>query len=136
MNNTFELEKGKIVFAADKIIITDKAKNQRAMKLFTSGLWVFFGTMSVLRFLRTGDQFSLWTGLIIAIGHFVVFAGFLVRSVQAEIYWEDVRSIKLRSRFGNHFLDIKLKNNRIRRVTQIDDTDQLEAYIETVSLPK
>ena len=136
MNNTFELEKGKIVFAADKIIITDKAKNQRAMKLFTSGLWVFFGTMSVLRYLKTGDQFLLWTGLIIAIGHLLVFAGFLVRSVQSEIFWKDVQSIKLKSRFGKEFLDIKLKNKLIRRVTQIDDTDQLEAYIETVSLPK
>ncbi len=44
-------------------------KNSRP---FISGLWIFFAMMSILRFYKTGDEFLLWSGLIIGIGHIVV----------------------------------------------------------------
>src|SRR5665647_1890247 len=133
MNSTFSLKKGELLFQGDKIIITDNARRQRVQMLFMAGLWVFYGTMSVLRYLKTGDQFLLWTGLFIAIGHFVVFVGFLFRSVQSEISMNEVKSMKLKSRFGNEFLNIKLNNGKVRRVTQIEDTDELQEYLDKIS---
>ena len=133
MDKTFELKKGKIVFGEDKIIITDNARKQRIQFLIISGLWVFYGTMSVLRYLKTGDQFLLWTGLLIGIAHFLLFVVYLFRSVKSEISMNDVKSMKLKSRFGNDFLDIKLNSGRVRRIIQIEDRDELQVYLDKKS---
>jgi len=55
----------------------------------------------------------------------------LLRSAKSEISLNDVKSIKVKQRFNNSFLDIKLKNNRLRRVNQIEDSEELEEYIKT-----
>jgi len=133
MSSTFELKRGKIVFEEDKIVITDKAGRQKAQMLFMSGCWVFYGTLSVLRYLKTGDQFQLWTGLFIGIAHFVIFVVYLFRSVKSEISMNDVKSMKLKSRNGNNFLDIKLNSGRIRRIIQIEDRDELQVYLDKKS---
>ena len=133
MSSTFELKRGKIVFGEDKIIITDKARIQRIQFLIFSGLWVFYGTMSVLRYLKTGDQFLLWTGLFIGIAHFLLFVVYLFRSVKSEISMNDVKSMKLKSRNGNNFLDIKLNSGRVRRIIQIEDRDELQVYLDKIS---
>ncbi len=133
MSNIFELQKGKLEFSADRIIITDNAVRQKRVRLFTSGIWIFYGILSVLRYVRTGDEFLLWTGLLIGIGHLIVFIAFLFRSVKSEITMEEVRSMKFKSRFNNDFLDIKLKSGRVRRVSQVDDTEELQEYLDKIS---
>jgi hypothetical protein len=133
MSNIFELQKGKLEFSADRIIISDNAVRQKRVRLFTSGIWIFYGILSVLRYVRTGDEFLLWTGLLIGIGHLIVFIAFLFRSVKSEITMEEVRSMKFKSRFNNDFLDIKLKSGRVRRVSQVDDTEELQEYLDKIS---
>ena len=128
---TFHLEKGDLKFEGDKITITGNAKKKRSYTLFISGMWIFYGVLSVLRYLKTSDEFLLWTGLIIGLGHAIIVVGTLFRSVQSEIDLKDVKSIKIKQRLNNEFLDIRLKNNRIRRVAQIDKMGDLEEYIET-----
>jgi len=132
MNNIFELQKGKLEFSADRIIISDNAVRQKRVRLFTSGIWIFYGILSVLRYARTGDEFLLWTGLFIGIGHLVVFIAFLFRSVKSEITMEEVKSMKFKSRFNNDFLDIKLKSGRVRRVSQVDDTEELKEFLDKI----
>lgn len=132
MAQTFKLSKGEISFEKDKIIISDDAKQRLRRTLFTSGIWVFYSTMSILRYLNTGDQFLLWSGLIIGLGHFAIFIMILFRSTQNEISINDVKSIKVNKRFNNSSLDIRLKSNRLRRVLKIDETDELKNYIETL----
>ena len=131
MTQTFRLKKGEILFENDKIIISDKAKTQRFMTLFTSGLWIFYGTISVLRFMKTGDEFLLWSGSLIGIGHLLIFVFTLFRSVKIEISLNEVKSLKVKQHFSNNFLDIRLKNNKLRRISQIDDSEDLKKYIET-----
>jgi hypothetical protein len=43
----------------------------------------------------------------------------------------EVNSINLNQRFSNQFLDIKLNNNRLRRVNRADNETELEGFIET-----
>ena len=134
---TFHLERGDLKFEEDKITITDNAQKKRRYTLFTSGLWTLYGVLSVFRYLKTGDEFLLWTGLLIGLGHSIVIVGTLFRSVQGEIDLKEVKSIKIRQRFNNEFLDIKLKNNMIRRVSQIDKMGELKEYIENqLNIPK
>jgi hypothetical protein len=130
MIQTFKLKKGEISFDRDKIIISDDADKQKRQTLLTSSLWTFFGITSVLRYLKTGDPFLLWTGLLIGIGHFLIVVWTLFRTTQSEISLNDVKSIKTRQRLGNKFLDIKLKTNRLRRVFRVDNSELLR-YVET-----
>lgn len=131
MNQNFKLNKGEISFENDKIIISDDAKQQLRRTQLTSCIWVFYGTMSILRYMNTGDRFLLWSGLIIGLGHFVIFIMILFRSTQNEIPINEIKSIKIKKRFSNSSLDIRLKSNRLRRVLKIDETDELKKYIET-----
>lgn len=131
MNQNFKLNKGEISFENDKIIISDDAKQQLQRTQLTSGIWVFYGTMSILRYMNTGDRFLLWSGLIIGLGHFVIFIMILFRSTQNEIPINEIKSIKIKKRFSNSSLDIRLKTNRLRRILKIDETDELKKYIET-----
>ena len=131
MIQTFKFNKAEISFENDKIIISDDAKQQLRRTQFTSAIWVFYGTLSILRYMNTGDQFLLWSGLIIGLGHLVVFVMILFRSTQSEIPFDEVKSIKVKKRFNNSSLDIRLKSNRLRRVLRIEETDELKKYLET-----
>ena len=131
MKQTFKLKKGEILFDEDKIFIKDDAKKQRNLTLLSSSIWTIYGTLSVLRYFKTGDQFLLWTGLFIGIAHFVVFILNLRRTVKSEIPFDGIKSLKVKQRFSNEFLDIKLKNSRLRRVILADNETELEEYIET-----
>jgi hypothetical protein len=125
----FKIEKGEISFETDKIRILDNSKKQNLLQLLSSGIWTIYAILSVLRYLKTGDQFLLWTGLFIGMANFVIFILNLIRSNQSEILFDDIKSIKVKRKFGNKYLDIKLKNNRLRRVSGIEDSIKLEEYI-------
>ena len=129
MTQIFKIKTGEIFLETDKINISDNSKKQRLLQLFGSGMWAIFGFSSVLRYFKTGDQFLLWTGLFIAIMHFVIFILNLFQSNQSEILFKDIKSIKVKKRFSNEFLDIRLKNNRLRRVMGIENSQELENYI-------
>ncbi|MGZ2369245.1 hypothetical protein ACXR6G_05635 [Ancylomarina sp. YFZ004] len=132
MKQIYKLKNGEISFDDEGIIILDNAKKQYWLRVFTSSLWTFYGIMSVLRFMKTGDQFLLWTGLFIGIGHFVILILTFFRSTKNEIKIANIKSLELKQRFGNNFLDIKLVGNKIRRVNQIDIINhELKQYIET-----
>jgi hypothetical protein len=132
MTNSFKLKKqGEISFEIDKIKISDNSRKHKINHLLSSGMWTIFGTISVLRYLKTGNQFLLWTGLFIGIAHFVIFILNLLRSNQSEVLYDDITSIKITRRFKKEFLDIKLKNNKLRRVIGIENSLEIEEYIKS-----
>ncbi|RKS92331.1 hypothetical protein BC952_2219 [Flavobacterium limicola] len=131
MTQIFNIKNGQISFETDKVSISDNSKKHNLIMLISAGIWTIFGTLSVLRYFKTGDQFLLWTGLFIGIGHLVFFILSLFRSNQNEILFSDIESITVKQRFGNSFLDIRLKNNKLRRVIGIEDSAELENYIKS-----
>ena len=131
MTKTFKLKKGEISFETDKVKISDNSRKQSIIHLFSSAMWTIYGIISVLRYLKTGDQFLLWTGLFIGTSHLIIFILNLLRSNQSEINLNDIKSVKVKKRFSNEYLDIRLKNNRLRRVSGIENTRELEEYIKS-----
>ncbi|NUO02958.1 MAG: hypothetical protein HUU01_20305 [Saprospiraceae bacterium] len=130
MEQTFKLKNGEILLGKDKVVIVDDAKKQYRTRLISSGVWTFFGILSVLRYQQTGDQFLLWSGLIIGIGHLVILLLALFRTTKSEIQLNEILSMQINQQFGNKYLDIKLSGNKIRRVNQIDSIEQeVKAYI-------
>ena len=131
MTQTFKLKEGEISFETDKVKISDNSRKHNIISLISSGIWTIYGTISVLRYLKTNDQFLLWSGLFIGISHFVILILNLLRSNQSKILFDDIKFIKVKQRFGRDFLDIKLKNNRLRRVIGIENSQDLEKYVES-----
>ena len=107
MTKIFKIKKGEISFETDKVSISDNSKKQNLINLFSIGIWTIYGTVSVLRYFKTGDQFLLWTGLFIGITHFVIFILNLFGSNQNAILFNDIKSIKVKQRFGNRILDLR-----------------------------
>ena len=133
----FNITNGSIEFSKDKITIIDKAKKNNILQLLGAILWVIYGTISVLRYLKTGDQFLLWTGLFIGLGHLFILIKLLGRTSKSEISRKDISSIELKKRYNNKFLDIKLQNGKLRRVSQITDySDELKDYLEKEFRPE
>lgn len=131
MTQTFKLKKGEISFDSISIKILDNSKKKNRIQLLSSGIWTIYGILSVLRYLKTGDQFLLWTGLFIGIVHLVIFILNLFRSNESKVLFNDIKSIKVREKFSSKFLDIRLKNNRLRRVNGIDNLEELDDYIKS-----
>jgi len=134
MDNTFELKKGKLVFEADKILISDDVKYQRRMRLISAIFLVGLGIFNIYNYIRTNDEHLLRSGILVGtIGLFFVINAFLV-NVQSEIALTDVKSMKLRKIFFREFLVIKLNNGRPRQVAGIYNAERLEEYIKTIPL--
>ena len=131
MKQIFKLKKGEIVFDEDKIIIKDDAKKQKWMLSLILCSGTFIGITFFLKYFKTGDQFDYWFALLAGLLNILVLIILLLRSVKSELSWDEVKSMKVRQRNGNKFLDINLKNNRLRRVSQVDNETELKEYIET-----
>jgi len=130
MEQTFKLKNGEILLGQDKIVITDDAKKQYRTRLISSGVWTLFGILSVMRYQKTGDQFLLWSGLIIGTGHLIILLLALFRTTKSEIPLNEILSMQVNQQFGNKYLDIKLSGNKIRRVNQIESIEQeVKGYI-------
>ena len=132
MRQTLKLKKGEILFDEDKIIIKDDAKKQK----WLSSLSPFMGTMTLillsLRSYKTGEQFRFWFEFIFILLGILLLTILLVRSDKSEICLNDVKSMRIKQGiFSNNFLDIKLVNNRLRRVINIKNARELEKYIAT-----
>ena len=131
MKQTFKLKKGEILFDEDKIIIKDDANRQKWILSAILLLGTIYCLATFLKYFKTGDEFDFWFGLLIGLIDILVLTVWLLRSVKSEILLREVRSLKLNQRFGNKFLDIKLDSNRLRRVIRVENSTELENYIET-----
>lgn len=131
MKQTFKLKKGEILFDDDKIIITDDARKQKWIVSLMILLPAIYAILTFLKSYKTGDQFDFWYGLLLSFLCIPALTLLLLRSVRSEISLSDVKSIRIKQRFRNIFLDIKLTSNRLRRVSEITDSMELEKFIKT-----
>ena len=131
MKQTFKLKKGEILFDNDKIIIKDDAKKQKCYSSLITGMGTMVLILNFLKSYKTGAQFEFWFELIFIVLGIPLLTILLLRSVKSEIALNDVKSLKIKQRFGNKFLDIKLNSNRLRRVIDLQNAEELEKYIAT-----
>jgi len=131
MKQTFKLKKGEILLDENKIWIKDDAKKQKWILTAILCLGTIYGFLTFLNYYKTGDKFDFWFGLLIGVLDILILTIWLLRSVRSEIYLSEVKSMKLKQKFNNKFLGIRLNTNRPRRVFRVDNASELEEYIET-----
>ena len=67
----------------EKKEITQSATGKdRLLRIGSSIVWTIFGITSVIRYMKTGDEFLLWTGLFIGVAHLgtAIFWAFFAKS--------------------------------------------------------
>lgn len=135
MERTLKVEKAEILLKEDKIVINDNAKKGNILRLISSSIWMLFGLISLLRYMKTKDELLLWSGVLIGLSHFIVLIFTLFRSSRAEIQITDIQSVIFKERFGRKFLDLKLKNKKIRRIVNVSPAQmELIDYFEDKGL--
>lgn len=132
MKQTCKIKNGEISFDNEGIKIQDNAKKEFRLLIFAYSIWLLYGIISILNFIKGGEQYLLWSGLAISFSYFTMIIILLFRSTKSEIKIDDIKSLKLKQLFGNKYLDIKLVGNKLRRVNKIGLIDyELKEYIET-----
>jgi hypothetical protein len=130
MTQTFKLKRGQISFEKDKIYISDKAKSDKYFRLTMNLFLLVFGIINIRKFYREGDHFYYFFWIILVVVILLTFAVLLLKSTKSLILLDEVKSIKVKQLISYKTVDIRLKNNRLRRVTQIEDVNALKEYIE------
>lgn len=129
MQHTFKLKKGEIKFTNEKVSIKDDAKRQKwwlSIILFCS---LFYGYAAFISYLPKQELFFTGFGLFLGVLNTVVLIIWLLRSVKSEIPLKEIESLDIRQRFQNVFLDIRLRNKKVRRVAQIEELTELKEFI-------
>lgn len=130
MTQTFYLTGGEITFEADKIVIKDDARKQNLYDHILGGMPAAFFAVHFFRNFKQGDTHDRWLSAILVIIYLATLIITLLRSTQREVPYNDIKTIAVKQRFSNKFIDIKLKNNRLRRVTGVGNMEEIEAYIQ------
>lgn len=92
-------------------------------------MWTVYGILSVLRYIKTGDEFLLWLGIIIGLLHFILLIFWLFITSKSEIDLVEIKAANFKERFGKRFLDINLKSGSKRRIIKIEPVaNELKAF--------
>lgn len=136
MDNTFELRKGKLVFEADKLIISDNAAYLKRTRIISATFLMLLGIFNFWNFMKNNQLHDQWSGLLIGIFGLIFFVTGLRLNVQSEIFLRDVKSMRVSRFLFKEFFMIKLVNGQTRQVAGIYNTERLEEYIKTISVPR
>ena len=106
MKQIFKIKKGQIQFDKEKITIKDDAKKQRWILTSILCLGAIYGALTFLKYFKSGEAFDYWFGLFIGLLNFIILVIWLLRSFRSEISLNEVKSIRIKQRFSNKFLDL------------------------------
>lgn len=129
MSHTFQLAKGKITFEKDNLQIEDAVKKERVQSILLILIAFFQITFTFYLFIKN-DDFS-WLSYCVAFSLLTIFFLRLMYklSTQNVILYEEIKSIQLRKRLRNHFMDIRLTNNKIRRLNLNGESIELDEFL-------
>jgi len=136
MIQKFQLDGGEIFFEEDKIVIKDNSRRQSYFELIGTAMGATFFAILLVRDFKTDSAYDSGFLFFLGLINLSVFIIMLLRSTQGEIQIREIKSVNIQQRFANKFIDIKLKNNRLRRVAGVKNKEELEAYIERYVKPK
>ena len=132
MKQLFKLKRGKITFDNSKIIIEDN-HYMRILKytLLTSVVIMFYNIfINISKLKLLDDEINLTFWIVITATNITILVFALLWSTKSSISLADVKHIKLKRKFNNIGLYIKLKNFQTRQVVNVKDADALKEYIE------
>lgn len=124
----FRLKDGRLWVSGDRLVIEDKYRIKRQGELWMQGLMVLGLSFMTYHFFESGTRLFLLMAFFL-VDSIVQLVKVLLRTSQREVMIADIRSVRERRRFGSRFVDVRLKNRRIRRLSPDDNSKQIVAKI-------
>jgi hypothetical protein len=129
------LQKGSVQLTDDRIIISDKEKRLLNGRRFSSIIWIIYAVFAFMRYAQSGEEFLFWSGVIIGPAHLLVLIMLMLRSSSSEVFLSEIQAVSFKKRMGKQFLNIKLRNGRNRRISNIDPCEEpLRTYFQQKQL--
>jgi hypothetical protein len=117
------------------LTIRDNAKRYKWERIFYSCIWIVYSVLSILRYIKTGDQFLLWSGVIIGVGHAGAIVYRLFETTRSQIELQNIKIAVFKRRFGTSYLILDLKSGSKRRINKIEPIeDDLRAFFHRKSI--
>jgi len=118
MQKKFNIHKGQISFLENGLEINDHGKRSKRIYIIMGVCWIVYGILSLLRYQKTGDQFLLWSGIII-ISLWII--GIIVKyfkQTDQQISYNDIEKVIIKKDLLETILsaDIVMKNSKKRSV--------------------
>lgn len=124
----FRLKDGRLWVSGDRLVIVDKYRIKRQGELWMGGLMLLGLSYMTYHFFVSGTRLVLLMAFFL-VDSILQLVKVLLRTSQREVMFADIRSVKEMRRFGSRFVDIRLKNRRIRRFSPDDNSKQIVAKI-------
>ena len=118
MQKKFNIHKGEISFLENGLEINDQGRRSKRIYIIMGVCWIVYGILSLLRYQKTGDQFLLWSGIII-IGLWII--GIIVKyfkHTDQRISYNDIEKVVIKKELLDTILiaDIVMKDSKKRSV--------------------
>ncbi len=133
METTLKTNFGELTFGKDAIIIEDKiSRNSERVMLIISPIWLFIGVLHLSRVNFHPTSPMDWLYVLVIIVYTFILLNSLRLSYQEHIPLHEINTVKLRSFLGAKFLEIKLKNGKVRQVKGVRRiATAIKQYINT-----
>ena len=118
MHKKFNIHKGEISFLENGLEINDQGRWSKRIYIIMGVCWIVYGILSLLRYYKTGDQFLLWSGIII-ISLWII--GIIVKYFKHTdqlISYDDIEKVVIKKELLETILiaDIVMKDSKKRSV--------------------
>ena len=118
MHKKFNIHKGEISFLENGLEINDQGRWSKRIYTIMGVCWIVYGILSLLRYYKTGDQFLLWSGIII-ISLWII--GIIVKYFKHSdqlISYDDIEKVVIKKELLETILiaDIVMKDSKKRSV--------------------
>lgn len=129
---TFKIKSGQIEFTKSGIEIQDGQKKYFWIRLVTVLFWIGFASFNLNRELREPQFDYFWIGinalLLVMNLTFLILTAF--QSRKHSIAREEIVYIRMKERFNDAFMDVKLTDGKLRRVTGVKASfSAIDAYV-------
>ena len=118
MQKRFNIHKGEISFLENGLEINDQGRRSKRIYIIMGVCWIVYGILSLFRYYKTGDQFLLWSGIII-IGLWIIgIAVKYFKHTDQRISYDDIEKVVIKKELLDTILiaDIVMTDSRKRSV--------------------
>ena len=118
MQKKFNIHKGEISFLENGLEINDQGRRSKRIYIIMGVCWIVYGILSLLRYQKTGDQFLLWSGIIIICLWIIGIAVKYFTQTDQQISYNDIEKVVIKKELLDTILiaDIVMKDSKKRSV--------------------
>ena len=122
MRTEFIIHNGrKLIFFDNYLEISDVSKWTKRFNIINPIIWTIYSLICILRYLRTGDFFLLWSGVILLAGFTIVVVYRLRQNFDSRILFVNIDKVVIKRDFSDNLKsDFIIKSSNKKRTVLLD----------------